>query len=199
MDLPAASPLITYALEAPRFPAALLLIAAAFVWFALRPRFPRPAAIAALSLAGAAAGLVALAALVETTGERLTRQTRLLVETALAGDSAAVGDLLHEGVVLRVGSDRSSLGRADLLRRIPALKEVVRSNHIRQVQAARTGRDGGESVLAQTTTPHLGAPTANEWRFRWTREADGRWRITEMIWERWAGDAVPTISLINGR
>ncbi len=197
MDLPAASPLITYTLETPRFPAALLVIASALAWFALRPHFPRPAAIAALSLAGAAVGLVALAALVETTGERLSRQTRSLVETALAGDTRAVSDLLHEGLVLRVGSDQSRMSRSDLLRRVPALKEIVRSNHVRTVAAAKTGRDSGESVLAQTTTPHLGAPTANEWRFRWSREADGRWRITEMIWERWAGDAVPTLSLID--
>jgi len=197
VDLPQSSPLIVFTLERPSFAAALLLLAAALVWFALRYRHPRQTLIATASLIGAAIGLVALAALVETTGERLGRETRLLVEAAVAGDVATVQHLLDDELIVRAGRDRANVGKSDLLERIPALREFVKSNNIRQVQGAGTGRDSGESILVQTTTTYLGAPTPNEWRFRWRRDGQGRWRVREMIWERWGFDDVPTVDLLR--
>ncbi len=197
MDLPAASPLIVYTLESPRFPVAVLVLAAIIAWFALHSRSPKHSLMVVAGLLGAGAALLILAALVETTGERLTRETRTLVEAAVAGDAQHVAEVLHDDLVVMVGSSRSRLDKADLIERVPALPEIIRSNSVRQSAGVRTGPDRGESILAQTTTTHLGAPTPNEWRFRWVRGVDGRWRISEIIWEQWGLGSAPTIDLLD--
>ncbi len=197
MDLPSGSPLIVNTLESPWFLAALLLIAGGIAWFGFRYRYPRRAPMVAGVLIAAALGLVALAALVETTGERLARETRSLVEAAVAGDAVAFGGLLEDGLVLRVGRDKSSLDKADLLDRVKGIKALVQSNNIRDTRGVRTGADTGESVLAQTTTTAMGQPTPNEWRFRWRKDAAGRWRVTEMIWEKWGFNDVPSADMLR--
>jgi len=197
MNLPSGSMLTLYTLESPQFLVALLIIAAGFAWFGLRFRFPRPSLITTSLLLASAAGLVVLASIVETTGERLERETRSLVEAALRGDAAGFGALLEDGLVVRVGRDRSSLDKGDLVERIKALKPLIKSNNVREARGVSTGRDTGESVLAQTTSTQMAVPTPNEWRFRWRRDADGPWRITEMIWERWGLKEIPTADLLR--
>lgn len=197
MDLPSGSPLIVNTLESPWFLAALLLIAGGIAWFGFRYRYPRRAPMVAGVLIAAALGLVALGALVETTGERLARETRSLVEAAVAGDAVAFGGLLEDGLVLRVGRDKSSLDKADLLDRVKGIKALVQSNNIRDARGVRTGADTGESVLAQTTTTAMGQPTPNEWRFRWRKDAAGGWRVTEMIWEKWGFNEVPSADMLR--
>ncbi|GEM_PF-4315687 len=197
MDLPSGSPLIANTLESPWFLAALLLIAGGIAWFGFRYRFPRRAPMAAGALVAAALGLVALAALVETTGERLARETRSLVAAAVAGDATAVGELLDNDLVLRVGRDKSSLDKADLLDRIKGIKALVQSNNVRETRGVRTGSETGESVLAQTTTTAMGQPTPNEWRFRWRKDAGGHWRVVEMIWEKWGFNDVPNAAMLR--
>jgi len=197
MNLPSGSMLTLYTLESPQFLVALLIIGAGFAWFGLRFRFPRQSLIATGLLLASAAGLVVLASLVETTGERLGRETRLLVEAALSGDAAGFGALLEDDLVVRVGRDRSSLDKGDLVERIKALKQLIKSNNVREARGVSTGPGTGESVLAQTTTTQMAAPTPNEWRFRWRRDVDGQWRITEMIWERWGLKEIPTADLLR--
>lgn len=197
MDLPAASPFVVFTLETPRFPAALLVLAAIITWFALRYRFPKHSILAAAGLLGAAAALLALAALVETTGERLARETRSLVEAAATENAEHVSRVLRDDLVVIVGSSRSRLEKGDLVERVSVLPDLIRSNHVRQAAGAKTGSDRGESILAQTTTTHLGTPTPNEWRFRWIRGADGAWRISEIIWEKWGLGAAPTSDLLD--
>lgn len=197
MDLPAESTLIVHTLESPRFVVAILILTAGFVWFGLRYRSPRQALIATASLLAAAAGLVILASLVETTGERLTAETRSLVEAAVSGDAALFGARLDDALVLRVGREKTSWSKSDLVDRVKALGEFVKSNNIREVRAVGTGDSTGEAVLAQTTTTHLGQPTPNEWRFRWRRDSSGTWRITELIWEQWGFNETPSADLLR--
>ena len=197
MNLPSGSMLTLYTLESPRFLVALLLIFAGIAWFGLRYRFPRQALSATASLLACSMGLALLASLVETTGERLGRETQSLVAAALSGDAAGFGALLEDDLVLRVGRDRSSLNKGDLVDRIKALRQLIKSNNVREARGVSTGRDTGESVLAQTTSTQMAVPTPNEWRFRWRRDADGQWRITEMIWERWGLREIPTGDLLR--
>ena len=197
MDLPAASPLVVHTLESPRFVVAVLVLAAIVIWLACRYRAPRQTMIAVGGLLATALGLVVLAALVETTGERLTRETQTLVEAAVAGETAEVEARLHDDLTIQIGRNRSRLGKSDLLGRVPALREFIRSNSIRQVAGAGTQRDRGESVLAQTTTTHMGSPTPNEWRFRWSRDSQGRWQVVEMIWEQWGFNPVPDAGMLD--
>lgn len=197
MNLPSGSLLTLYTLESPQFLAALLIIAAGFAWFGFRFRFPRPSLITTGSLLACAVGLVVLASLVETTGERLGRETRSLVEAAVKGDAAAFGALLAEDLVVRVGREQSLLSKGDLVDRIKAIKPLIKSNNVREARGVSTGRDRGESVLAQTTSTPMAVPTPNEWRFRWRRDVDGQWRVTELIWERWGLKEVPTADLLG--
>lgn len=197
MNLPSGSLLTLYTLESPQFLVALLIIGAGFAWFGFRFRFPRQSLIATGSLLACAVGLVILASLVETTGERLGRETRALVEAAIGGDAAGFGALLDDDLVVRAGRDKSSLVKGELVQRIKSLQQLIKSNNVREARGVSTGHDTGESVLAQTTTTQLAAPTPNEWRFRWRRDADGQWRITEMIWERWGLKEVPTVDLLR--
>ncbi|MCC6906770.1 MAG: hypothetical protein IT430_02405 [Phycisphaerales bacterium] len=198
MDLPDRSALVVHTLESPWFLAALLVIAAVVAWVAFRYRAPKPAQWTALGLLAAAVGLIALARLIETTGERLSRETRSLVEAAVNGDAAAFGERLDPTLVLRIGPDRSSLDHLDLVERVRTIKSLVKSNNIRDVLGTSTGPDTGESVLAQTTVTAMGEAIPNQWRFRWRRDSSGRWKITEMIWERWMLNQVPTAGLLGG-
>ncbi|MBL0926744.1 MAG: nuclear transport factor 2 family protein [Phycisphaerales bacterium] len=115
--------------------------------------------------------------LVETTRERLTALSFQLVSAVGAGDSAAVAQLLDEG--LTVGSGGKALpllDRAWLIRAAEAAPSLLDDVVPYSDGAAAEDGAGRTHMIVRARLRQLGTPTSSLWEFRWRRTGD-RWRV----------------------
>lgn len=197
MNLPSGSSLTYLTLENP-WPAGigLIVIGCIVLQAATKQKSFRTGGL--IALGGVA--LIALATWYETTAERLVAKTTQLVETAIDSGSSLkiIDDMFAPDLIVTFGRDQTTWGKAEIMERIPWVRELVSSNNLRQVDAVRLTKDTAESVFAQTTGTTYGYPTPNEWRCYWRREADGTWVIEELVWERWNLNEIPSARLFPG-
>ncbi|MBL1218723.1 MAG: hypothetical protein D8M59_14670 [Planctomycetes bacterium] len=147
-----------------------------------------------------AIAVYALAQTVTTTAERLTQMTMLMVESAVAGTPEDIRPLLADNFDVYVGTYRSRWGPDGFLARIPAIPQLVRSNHVREVRAAVVDSRGtiAVSVFDQTTIPAIsGQLTPNRWRCVWSRQPDGSWELAQLRWESWGLGQTPPTGLLT--
>ncbi len=198
MDAPQDSPLLTALLEQPWL-VVVSLCGLGLVLLFIRQRSVRRRSLwwTGLACLGAAAGLIVLAAVIETPKERIERQTAHFVEAALAGDVGAVDALLQSDLKVTLGRDLTRLDKRGVLKWVPLLARLVNANNVREIQAGASWEGEGVAILLQTTSTSLAYPVPNQWRLRWVREADGQWRISELIWEKWRHDEVPNASFLR--
>ena len=198
MDAPQDSPLLTALLEQPWL-VVVGMGGLGFVLLFIRRQEARRRSLRWTGLAclGAAAGLVVLAAVIETPKERIQQQTAHFVDRALAGDVAAVDALLQSDLKVTIGRDLTRLDKQGVLKRVPHLPKLINANTVREIQAGALWKGEGVAILLQTTSTSLAYPVPNQWRLRWVREADGQWRISELIWEKWRRDEVPNASFLR--
>jgi hypothetical protein len=184
LDSPAA--LGHFTLENP-YPAGIIAVAAAIVVFYLLLQLgkARQGLLVAAALAAVAVGVFALAALVETNREAVMASSISLVDSAAVGEEEAVADLLAEEVRLRVADNPFSLGRESILvlvRRVG--REGVIASH--SVNAARAGRAQATRLTSQVqvsaVTSAGGGAMPTWWQLEWTRQEDGVWRVSEILW-----------------
>ncbi len=155
----------------------------------------RGLSLAALIALLAAVGVYVLATLVDTPREQVTAATHALLDATVAKDAAAIDRLLDPRVVLadERGNVRLTIGE---LR--PGLDRTLERFDLASQRA--------KNLLVDTQTPdaataHLDLrtgftdnafpPSHTRWQLDWRRDADGRWRLTEVRWLEWMGQTPP--------
>lgn len=200
-DLDEPSALAYYTLENP-YPAVVVGVLAALGVFYLLVRLgkSKQALVAGGALLALAAGVFALAQIVETSREEVMRQTREFVDAAAAGREAAVAALLTRDARLRVADSPISIAREPLLalvRRV-GTRNPIASYSINEVRA---GREEAASLTAQVQVSASaaggGGPLPTWWQLEWTRGDDGEWRLREIVWLT-LGPSRPGASLLTG-
>jgi len=198
MTVPPTPFLIHYTLINP-WPASMILIAIAVILF--RFGFVRGNQVTThlsfvVVLVGV--GLAVLAHFVETSPEALHRRTAHLVESAILGEKQTVSDLFSDDFTLFVGGQRADMDRDDVLSRIPALPGFITSNTITKLETGiHPDKKTGRSIFSQITSTAIGYPSPNQWRCEWRRDTDNQWRINQLHWEHWNGNATPSIAVLQ--
>lgn len=181
-------------LESPWAVMAVCLIAAGLLLMAGRRRRSKGLAmlsVVALALAG---GVFGLARAVTTDREQLIEDTRALVDATLPLDPAALDRLLDPAVTVS-GPDGTVWLAAGQIR--PRLRTALRrvslnGQRARSVQAVTHDTGWGESTVSVRTELSGGAPIHTGWRLSWHRgkETGGAWRVVDIRWLRFQGQAV---------
>jgi len=178
--LPAPSLVDRYLLENPWPLSTILALGAIAAFVTMRHRVPvRRVAAAATALLFAAAGVLLLAASVETPRESLRGATRALVNAAASADAARVAGLLAPDATLFPSGGGSPLGRDAILARVRddlGGRWKLREWAVLETQAAATGDSGRTQVKVRVTPEAFGFPNISWWRLAWSRDATGAWR-----------------------
>lgn len=184
------------------WPLAVSLLTAALIVLAIgvtrgqsAKRWAVPSAICTI----AAVAIMALAHTVATPVEQMTNATRILIDSAVAGDADRIRPLLADDFDVSVENKSTRWGADGVLARIPSIPQLIRSNHVRNISAAIVEADRiGVSVFDQTTTPAItGQPTPNRWRCIWTRAPDGAWKLAQLRWETWGFGQTPPADVLT--
>lgn len=198
MEVPETSSLVHWTLENP-WPVAVVVIAAGLIILSQAlPRGSRGWIGGGLGAIGLAAALVVIASFAETGREAILRRNMALIDHAISGEVGPVADILSDSLMLTFGQDRLGLGKDEVLARVKVLPDLVTANNVWEIDAGTTSATEGESAFGQTTGTKAGQPLRNEWRVRWRREADGKWRAVELIWVRYNFKDVPSRAMLPG-
>jgi hypothetical protein len=190
---PSVSPFTRYLFENPIPLAAVAAVAAAWlVVSGLRRGDLRRAGIG-LAVALVGAGIVGLAALVVTSGERAKIVTRAFVDAVVGKDLVGAMNLVAERAALTLGSPTSEgVDRDTILSLVSesARQFTVTSNRV-TLRGFGESSEAGVAHLACVTQVEGGyGPTASEWVIRVARQPDGEWQIERLTWVRVNGRAV---------
>jgi ketosteroid isomerase-like protein len=146
-------------------------------------------------LLAAAVGVFILSATVTTPRQRIMQKTQALLDATAPLDSAALRSLLEPTVML-IGPDGKVWleGRRLLDEMDGAISRVqIREHAVRDLVAQAEDHGTGFSFIDLRTTLESGGmggqPIRSKWRLTWRRDAEGRWRVTEIQWQELHGTA----------
>lgn len=172
-------------LESPWAATLLLLIGAGVSWaLSQRQQRPRPARFASMAFLLLAAGVFALASLVTTDRERVTRLTRDLVAAVAKADLPAVRATLAEDAMLYFFEQPGGLtlqGILDRLERdfVQGGMYQITDHSVLEVQATL---DEPTRARVQTrvrvTAAATGTPYTSWWRLDFVRTGEDRWQVS---------------------
>ncbi len=143
------------------------------------------------ALAAVGAAVLAVGALVVTSGERARGVTLALVEAAVAGDVDAAAAHFADEAMLSFGLPTNPGYPADEIhRRLQGLanRNRIASNRITMLEAYSASGDEGIVHLACSTTLENGfGPVPTRWVLRIERQDDGTWQVSHVTWVSFAG------------
>ncbi len=180
--LPAAPAWERWLLEAPLYPAAVLLLAAFLAFYLMNQSGKRrQGAVTAAALVAAAAAVLVLGSVVTTPREAVTARTHALVEAVARADSAAAADLLAPDLAVRPAANVPAMDRSAVLAFLDTQMKgqyKVENYRVMQVQAAVGGPNLARTQTHVRITPEsYGAPVFTWWRLDWRKDEDSRWRV----------------------
>lgn len=150
-------------------------------------RLQRRPAVVALCCLLAAAGVYALAALVTTDREHITRRTAELVASTAPLDLEHFRSLFTADAELRGPRHDTWFNVEQLTGELQAalLRRTIRSHRIRAIEAQSQDASLARSLLRLNTTvswndSQQDLPTT--WLFTWQRGNDGQWRVRVAQW-----------------
>lgn len=162
------------------------------LFFGLRGRGSgRSGGIALLACLVLAVGTWLVAQAVETEREILTRQTRELVDAAVAIDTDRLAELLHDDLratAPRFGADldKSTLVAGDRLRGWIERAYRVTDHGIEEVQASVDGANVGRTQVSVWVDSAAVGRGGSWWKLDWYKNPDGSWQVMRItpLWYR---------------
>ncbi len=142
---------------------------------------------ASLGLIASSGGVYVLATVVQTDRERLITATQSLVEATAPLDASTIRSRLGPHATLSGPDGDPWLPAGELL---DELESALRRYEVEEHRIASVGAEAGDrvgrSVLDLRTTMedsvYAGLPVRTVWVLTWTREPDGRWRVSDLRW-----------------
>jgi len=150
-------------------------------WAILQGRFRKPLLLIGPALAGL---FILLDVLVQTDREALEEATRRIVQAAQDENAEGIIALISDKFLHETTMDRDLINRS-IRERFPAGKDIINSNRITKLDVIEVNGSGGKVEFSVLTTMGPESKYANvlqksRWRFHFTRDADGQYRITNI-------------------
>ena len=150
-------------------------------WVIFRERIKKPLLLIGPGLVGL---FVLLDVLVQTNREALEEATRRIVQAAQEEDAESIIALISDKFLHETTMDRDQMNRS-IQERFPSDKDIIDSNRVTKLEVIEVNESGGQVEFSVLTTMGPESQYANvlqksRWRFHYTRDADGQYRITNI-------------------
>ena len=194
-DPPSVGLMTRFLLENP-YPVGLVLLAVAggLLWTGLREGRRDRMVVGLIGLV-LAASVLAVGAIVVTSGERARRVTIELVEAAVAADVVDVMSHFAAEATFAFASPTNPGFPLDYIRQQASRLEAqyrIESNRITQLKVYSTSGDSAIVHLACSTTADRGfGPTPTQWVLQMQRDDQGDFKIVHITWISLAGNPPP--------